>query len=126
MCLEKEYCKDVQNSFSFKSGAFDLVNCFDILEHLEYPVKSIENMFEVCQNVMIYTTPDRAVEDPVRMVMEDFDGIYINAILSSGRKKGIQSRLRCNLLKVDTFYELTPGTADKLLFSNHLKCHAED
>jgi len=124
--LEKEYCKDAQNSFSLKSGAFDLVNCFDVLERLEYPVKSIENMFEVRENVMIYTTPDRAAEDPVRVVMGDFDGAHVTATLSSGRKRGIQSRLKFNIVKVDSFYELTLGTADKLLFSNHLKCHGKD
>jgi hypothetical protein len=119
--LEKECYKGVQSGFSFESEAFDLLNCFDISEHLEYSIESIENVFEVCKNVVIYAASNRAVENPVRMVTRGSDEVPIDVRLSSGWKRRMQSRLKCNLLEVDTFYELTPRIADKLLFSNHFK-----
>jgi len=112
---------DAQSSLSFKSETFDLVTCFDVLEHLQYPIKSIENMFEVCKNVVICTTPNRAVEKPVRKVMREFDKTHINVRLPSEWKRSIQSKLKCKLLKVETFYELTPRIADKLLFFKSFK-----
>lgn len=112
---------DAQTSFPFKKKTFDLLTCFDVLEHLEHPLKTMGNMFDLCKDVMICATPNKAVEKPIRKIMRDYDETHINAKFPDEWEKGIQNELECGFIKVETFYDLTLKVGGKLLFFKSFK-----
>jgi len=120
-CVGNFLVCDAQTNFPFKKKSFDLITCFDVLEHLKYPLKSIGNMFDLCRDIMICTTPNRAVEKPIRKVMRDFDATHINVKLPSEWEKCIRENLKSKFLKVETFFDLTPRVAKKLPFFKSFK-----
>ena len=44
---------DAQTNMPFTAETFDLVTCFDVLEHLIFPEKAIVNMFNVCKGTLV-------------------------------------------------------------------------
>jgi 2-polyprenyl-3-methyl-5-hydroxy-6-metoxy-1,4-benzoquinol methylase len=112
---------DAQAKLPFKKKTFDLIACFDVLEHFEYPLKAIKNMFDLCRDVMIYATPNRAVEKPIRKIMRDYDKTHINVKLPAEWEKCLRENLTYKFIKVDTFYDLTLKVADKLLLFKSFK-----
>lgn len=112
---------DVQKGFPFKNGIFDLVTCFEVLEHLRNPLEAIKNMFDSCKNVMICTTPNRAVERPIKKILRDFDKTHITVKTPWEWKKYLHENLQLNFVKVDAFFDTSLRVADKLLFFESLK-----
>jgi 2-polyprenyl-3-methyl-5-hydroxy-6-metoxy-1,4-benzoquinol methylase len=112
---------DVQKSFPFKNPVFDVVTCFEVLEHLKDPLLAIRNIYNSCKDVMIYTTPNRFVEGPIRRILRDTDKTHINVKVPSEWKKILLKNFRYDIVKVETFHDLNLGIRDRLLFFKSFK-----
>lgn len=97
---------DAETEFPFKTETFDLITCFDVLEHLNYPVEVLQNMFELCRGVMVCTTPNIYVEKPARKTLRDFDKTHINVKSPREWQTILKKKLDYTFLKVETFCDL--------------------
>lgn len=104
------------HAIPFKNRAFDLVTCFEVLEHLANPIQAIKSAFESCRNVMICTTPNRAVEKPLKAIVRDFDSTHVSSKTAWEWAKCLRGSLNCSLIKVSTFFDANLRVKDKLLF----------
>jgi len=107
---------DAQTKLPFKDMTFDLIICCDVLEHLQFPEKVIRDMLEICDGTLVCTTPNKAVEKPVRKIMRDFDETHINVKFPSEWENCIRKKPDYKLLKIETFYDLTAKLANSRLF----------
>ena len=112
---------DAQTILPFKAMSFDLIICFDVLQHLQSPQRAILNMLEACHGTLVCTTPNRAVEKPVRKITRDFDETHINVKSPSEWKKAIEGKTDYKLLKAETYLDLTARLAKKRVFFKSLK-----
>jgi 2-polyprenyl-3-methyl-5-hydroxy-6-metoxy-1,4-benzoquinol methylase len=69
---------DAQNAFPFLNQTFDLVTCFDVLEHLPSPEKVLSAMFAVSKGAVVCTTPNKKVEKTIRKLTRDYDETHIS------------------------------------------------
>lgn len=69
---------NAQTTLPFGAGAFDLVTCFDVLEHLEHPEAALSGMFEASRGTLVCTTPNKKVEKPVRKLTRDYDETHVS------------------------------------------------
>ena len=109
---------DAQTSLPFKAETFDLVTCFDVLEHLPFPEKALKNMFNVCKGTLVCTTPNKKVEKPVRKFMRDYDETHISVKSPADWQECITSNLACGKLQVESFYDLAVKFGGKLFFKS--------
>jgi SAM-dependent methyltransferase len=109
---------DAQATIPFKNETFDLVTCFDVLEHLPYPEKALESMFGVCKGIIVCTTPNRKVEKPIRKITRDYDETHINVKSPLQWQKCITGNLDCTALKIEAFYDLAVKFGGKLFFKS--------
>jgi len=109
---------DAQTSMPFTSETFDLVTCFDVLEHLPFPEKALVNMFNVCKGTLVCTTPNRKVEKPIRKLMRDYDETHISVKSPLQWEKCIKEILNYKAFKVESFYDLALKLGEKLFFKS--------
>ena len=109
---------DAQTSMPFTSETFDLVTCFDVLEHLPFPEKALVNMFNVCKGTLVCTTPNRKVEKPIRKLMGDYDETHISVKSPLQWEKSITEILDYKAFKVESFYDLAVKLGRKLFFKS--------
>jgi 2-polyprenyl-3-methyl-5-hydroxy-6-metoxy-1,4-benzoquinol methylase len=110
---------DGQTTLPFRIECFDLVTCFDVLEHLRFPEKAIRNMLETCKGSLICTTPNRRVEEPVRRIVRDFDETHVSVKSSSEWERCIKDGASYEQVKVETFLDLTAKLANsRVLFKS--------
>ena len=109
---------DAQTNMPFTTETFDLVTCFDVLEHLPFPEKAIVNMFNVCKGTIVCTTPNRKVEKPIRKLMNDYDETHISVKTPLQWEKSITEILDYKSFKVESFYDLTLKLGQKLFFKS--------
>lgn len=112
---------DVQKGLPFKNRVFDLITCFEVLEHLTDPIQSIQNMYGSCRNTMICTTPNKVVEKPIKKILRDFDKTHINVRTPQEWEKCLYENLQCSVVKVESFFDVNLRVKDKLLFFKSLK-----
>jgi len=112
---------DVQWGLPFKNKIFDLVTCFEVLEHLENPLQAIRNIFGACKDIMIYTTPNRTVEKPIKKIIRDFDNTHINVGTPREWQKYLTKNLRSSVVRVESFYDANLRVANRVLFYKSLK-----
>ena len=112
---------DAQASLLFKAESFDLVTCFDVLEHLPFPERAIRNMLESCSGALICTTPNRNVEKPVRKIMRDFDETHVSAKSPSEWEKSIREVTSHELVKVEAFFDVTAKLANTSVLFKSVK-----
>jgi 2-polyprenyl-3-methyl-5-hydroxy-6-metoxy-1,4-benzoquinol methylase len=112
---------DAQTSLPFKAGSFDLVTCFDVLEHLPFPERAIRSMLESCNDALICTTPNKTVEKPVRRIMRDFDETHINVKSPSEWEKVIQDVANPRMVKVEAFFDVTAKLANTSVLFKSVK-----
>jgi 2-polyprenyl-3-methyl-5-hydroxy-6-metoxy-1,4-benzoquinol methylase len=109
---------DAQTNMPFTTETFDLVTCFDVLEHLPFPEKAIVNMFNVCKGTIVCTTPNRKVEKPIRKLMSDYDETHVSVKTPLQWEKDITKILNFKSFKVESFYDLTLKLGQKLFFKS--------
>lgn len=109
---------DAQNALPFSAGAFDLVTCFDVLEHLPYPEQALLGMSEVCSGALICTTPNRKVEKPLRKLMRDYDETHISVKSQVDWKACVSENLAFRDLSVESYYDLSGRFGGKLFFKS--------
>ncbi len=100
------------------SGGFDLVTCFDVLEHLPNPEKALAGMFEVCRGVLVCTTPNKKVEKFVRTLTGDYDDTHINAKSPGAWKRLFTDILGYDRLEVGVYYDLPLRLGGNLFFKS--------
>lgn len=108
---------DVQKGLPFKKDSFDLLTCFEVIEHLAYPLQAIRNMFDACKGVMICTTPNRNVERPIKKVVREFDETHVNVKTKDEWERYI-TNLNCSFFTTETFFDASLRVRDKLLFKS--------
>jgi 2-polyprenyl-3-methyl-5-hydroxy-6-metoxy-1,4-benzoquinol methylase len=110
---------DAETSLPFKAGSFDLVTCFDVLEHLRFPERAIRSMLESCSDALICTTPNRTVEKPVRRIMRDFDETHISVKSEAEWENCINEIASPRVVKVEAFFDVTAKLANtRVLFKS--------
>ncbi len=109
---------DAQNLLPFREGAFDLVACFDVLEHLPRPQKALEGMFGVCGDVLVATTPNRKVEKLLRTLTRDYDETHVSVKSSSEWEELAAQTLQAENLVVESFYDVPVQLGGKLFFKS--------
>jgi SAM-dependent methyltransferase len=109
---------DAQTMLPFRTECFDLVTCFDVLEHLKSPEKAIRNMLESCRGSLICTTPNRRVEKPVRRITRDFDETHVNVKSPAEWEKCLKDDVSYRLVKVETFVDVTAKLNSSVLFKS--------
>lgn len=112
---------DVQKDFPFKKNVFDLLISFGVIEHLANPLQALKDMFVSSKGTMIWTTPNRIVETPIKKVIRDIDKTHINVKTQKEWEKSISRNLNHSFLKVEPFLDASLRAADKLLFFKSLK-----
>jgi 2-polyprenyl-3-methyl-5-hydroxy-6-metoxy-1,4-benzoquinol methylase len=101
----------------FSKGRFDLVACFDVLEHLPNPAEALRSLFEVCEGALICTTPNRKVEKLVRNITGDYDQTHIN-VKPPEEWRQLVSILETRNFVVESFYDLPVALGGKLFFKS--------
>ena len=112
---------DAQTLLPFKNRSFDVVTCFDVLEHLRYPEKSFQQMLRACCGSLVCTTPNRAVDRPIRKITRDYDETHINTRYASDWRRSAMNATQTKLFKVDTFLDLSAQLTDKRFFFKSLR-----
>jgi len=106
---------DAQTQMPF-SGGFDLVTCFDVLEHLPNPENALAGMFAVCRGGMVCTTPNKKVEKLVRTLTGDYDETHISVKSPEEWRRLFNGVLDVNCLEVECFYDLPLHLGGNLFF----------
>jgi 2-polyprenyl-3-methyl-5-hydroxy-6-metoxy-1,4-benzoquinol methylase len=109
---------DAQTSMPFKNETFDLVTCFDVLEHLPFPEKALLSMFDVSKGIIVCTTPNEKVEKPIRKLTRDYDESHINTKSPQQWQNCITSNLNSKALEVEAFYDCAVRFRGKLFFKS--------
>ena len=112
---------DAQSRLPFREGSFDLVTCFDVLEHLHSPLDALRNMLEVCRGSVVCTTPNKMVEKPVRRITRDLDETHISVKSPAEWEKSIAEKMNYKLLRVETFYDINAKVANRLVLFRSFK-----
>ena len=112
---------DVQEGLPFGAESFDLLTCFGVLEHLTYPVRALENMFAVCKDAIICTSPNRLVEKPLKQITRDVDETHINVRSREEWRRMINGKLGNRFLKIEPFFDASFRVSGKLLFFRSFK-----
>lgn len=108
---------DAQTSLPFALGSFDIVTCFDVLEHLSYPEKALSSMLEVSSDAVVCTTPNRKVEKPIRSLPKDYDETHVNA-KSLGSWKKILAEVAGDGFALEAYYDAAFRFWGKLFFKS--------
>lgn len=114
---------DVQYSLPFPQKTFDLITCFDVLEHLKKPAKALENMYKVCKGVIICTTPHRLLDKALKTLGGDYDETHINLRTPGEWRKIIEKKLGISpdKLFIETYYEVPIRLSNRLLAFKSIK-----
>jgi SAM-dependent methyltransferase len=109
---------NAQTKMPFKNATFDLITCFDVLEHLPCPEKALVSMFDACKEAIVCTTPNKKVEKIVRKLMRDYDETHVNVKSPYEWQKCISGNLDYSMLKIETFCDLVAKSGVKLFFKS--------
>ncbi len=68
---------DAQYNLPF-ARQFDLVTCFEVLEHLKNPESALRNLVGASLGIVLCTTPNKTVESVFKKIARNFDKTHIN------------------------------------------------
>jgi 2-polyprenyl-3-methyl-5-hydroxy-6-metoxy-1,4-benzoquinol methylase len=86
---------------------FDLVTCFEVLEHLERPARALQNLYDFSSGVVLCTTPNKTFERIVKRILKDFDKTHINVKTPTEWQELIRANLKCKFVKIQCFVDLS-------------------
>jgi 2-polyprenyl-3-methyl-5-hydroxy-6-metoxy-1,4-benzoquinol methylase len=109
---------DALVSLPFRTGVFDLVTCFDVLEHLKHPQGALLSMFDACKGTVVCTTPNKKVEKPIRKLLHDYDETHISVKTPKEWRDTVTGNLVSKDFKVASFYDLAVRLGGKLFFKS--------
>jgi 2-polyprenyl-3-methyl-5-hydroxy-6-metoxy-1,4-benzoquinol methylase len=95
---------DAQTNLPF-SKRFDLVTCFEVLEHLESPARALQSLYEASDSVIVCTTPNKSVEQIFKKLSRGFDKTHINVKTPSEWEKLIRKTINCSRIEVECFVD---------------------
>jgi len=95
---------DAQTNLPF-SKKFNLVTCFEVLEHLENPTQALQNLYEASDGVVVCTTPNKTVEQIFKKLARGFDKTHINVKKPSEWKELIRKTIPCSRVEVECFMD---------------------
>jgi 2-polyprenyl-3-methyl-5-hydroxy-6-metoxy-1,4-benzoquinol methylase len=95
---------DAQQNLPF-TKRFDLVTCFEVLEHLENPSKALQNIFKASDGVVLCTTPNKTVEQIFKKITKGFDKTHISVKTPSEWEKLICKTLECGFVEIQCFVD---------------------
>ncbi len=107
---------DAQSSFPFLDEAFDLVTCFDVLEHLPSPEQALSVMFAASRGAVVCTTPNKRVEKTIRKLTRDYDETHISAKSQKDWHNYVQKF--DTLSRVDSYFDYPIQLGGKLFFKS--------
>ncbi|RJS84435.1 class I SAM-dependent methyltransferase [Candidatus Bathyarchaeota archaeon] len=108
---------DVQRSLPFVGRTFDLITCFDVLEHLDDPLKTLKSMYRACKGIIICTTPHRLLDKPIRRLVKDYDDTHKN-LRTPGEWRRIfieEMGLSPSKVLIESYYEVPICISNRLL-----------
>ncbi len=95
---------DVQENLPFREK-FDLVICLEVLEHLKNPSKALKNMYDLSNDIVLCTTPNKTLEKVVKKVLKDFDQTHINVKTPSEWKELVRRTLKSKDVEIQSFVD---------------------
>ena len=108
---------NAQGTIPFVANSFDLVTCFDVLEHLICPEEALSSMLEVAKNIIVCTTPNKKVEKPIRKLTGDYDKTHISAKSITEWRKYL-TKYKVYTIGVEAFYDCSVSFRNKLFFKS--------
>jgi ubiquinone/menaquinone biosynthesis C-methylase UbiE len=107
---------DAQDYFPFPPEAFDLITCFDVLEHLSSPEKALLGMFAASKGTLVCTTPNKKVEKNIRKFTGDYDETHISVKSVAEWKKTVASLMGKS--RVNAYFDCPVRLCGKLFFKS--------
>lgn len=95
---------DSQKSLPF-NNKFNLITCFEVLEHLKNPVDALQNMYNASDSIVLCTTPNKTVEKIMKNILRGYDKTHINVKTPAEWEELIRKTLRCRLIKIECFMD---------------------
>jgi 2-polyprenyl-3-methyl-5-hydroxy-6-metoxy-1,4-benzoquinol methylase len=108
---------DVQVALPLASDSFDLVTCFDVLEHLACPEKALRNMCDVSKGTVVCTTPNKKVEKIIRKLLWDYDETHINVKTLAAWRKILAGTIGEGFI-LGSFYDIAFRLGGRLFFKS--------
>jgi 2-polyprenyl-3-methyl-5-hydroxy-6-metoxy-1,4-benzoquinol methylase len=108
---------DAQENLPFKKK-FDLITCFEVLEHLENPSRALQNMFDSSDGIVLCTTPNKTIERIVKKILKGFDKTHINVKTPSEWEELIRTTLKCRFVEIQCFVDSSFQIANALLYKS--------
>jgi 2-polyprenyl-3-methyl-5-hydroxy-6-metoxy-1,4-benzoquinol methylase len=109
---------DAQTAMPFLDSTFDLVTCFDVLEHLPNPEKALVSTFAACGRTLVCTTPNKKVEKTIRKLTGDYDPTHISVKSPSEWKSLIADISAFQDMTVQSFFDLPLQLRGKLFYKS--------
>ena len=108
---------DVQRSLPFVGRTFDLITCFDVLEHLDDPLKTLKSMYRACKGIIICTTPHRLLDKPVRKLVRDHDDTHKSLRTPEEWRRMLieEMGLSPNNVLIESYYDIPIRISNRLL-----------
>lgn len=95
---------DAQQDLPFNKK-FDLVTCFEVLEHLKNPANALQNMYDACDGMVLCTTPNKTVEKIMKKLLRGYDKTHINVKTPLEWEELIRKTLRCRFIAIECFVD---------------------
>jgi len=107
---------DAQGGLPFRSHIFDLVTCFEVLEHLPNPLDAIRSLYDCCKSILLCTTPNRMVDKPVKKILRDFDETHVSMRTAGEWETALRSIVQDATIKTETFFDTNVRVGERLVF----------
>ncbi|HLN46418.1 MAG: class I SAM-dependent methyltransferase [Chloroflexota bacterium] len=95
---------DSQKSLPFNEK-FNLVTCFEVLEHLRNPENALQNMYNVSDSVILCTTPNKTIEKIMKKILRRYDRTHVNVKTPAEWESLIRKTLPCKFMKIECFMD---------------------